>query len=410
LTPNLITLSVPLFFLGIGLELWVARKRGLSVYRLADAMADMGCGISQQVAQGFYAAALATLYAGLHQRFSLIHFPEGSPWPWVIAFVGVEFTYYWWHRLSHEVNFLWAAHVVHHQSEDYNLAVALRQSVLTGITVFPFYAVLALVGVPALPFGVAVAISTLYQFWIHTRLVGKLGFLERWLNTPALHRVHHAINPRYIDKNYGGIVIVFDRLFGTYEPETEPPVYGLVSALRSFNPLWAQFAYLSSLLKRTRTAKRAGDVARLWLRGPEWSIPGVETPHLPLPVTPEGYTKFEVHGPRAVRVYAFAHFVTVLVITSLVMMWGPLLQPWQLGVVAVFLLTSLATFSGLLESRGWAFRLEPLRLAFLVGASVAVGWDGSPAVIAASVVLALVSAGAILRRPELRAAHAVAEG
>ncbi|MDQ3263931.1 MAG: sterol desaturase family protein [Myxococcota bacterium] len=404
--PNLIALSVPLFFLGIGLELWGARRRGMQVYRLADAVSDIGCGVFQQIAQAFYAAALLALYTGIHARFGQLHFSQGSPWPWVFALVGVEFAYYWWHRLSHEVNFLWAAHVVHHQSEDYNLAVALRQSVVTSFTVFPFYATLAVVGVPPLHFGVAVALSTLYQFWIHTQLVGTVGLLERWLNTPSLHRVHHAINPGYIDKNYGGIVSVFDRLFGTYQPETEPPVYGLVSPLRSFNPLWAQVAYPVELLRRTGRVKRVGDAVRLWLKGPEWSIPGVEEPRLPVPVSPHSYLKFEAHSTPAARLYVLAHFAAILGATFGVMMWGGSLPPWALGVIATLILISLGTFGGLLESRGWAFKLEPLRLAFLVGAAVAIGRGGPVMLIAVPVALAVLSAAVIAVRPELRTAPA----
>ncbi|MDX2008537.1 MAG: sterol desaturase family protein, partial [Myxococcaceae bacterium] len=200
--PNLIALAIPLFFVGIGLELAVARRRGLSVYRLGDAISDMGCGVVQQLVSNLLGGwVLLAAYDALFAH-RLVELP--TAWlPWVAALLGVEFAYYWWHRLSHEVNLLWAAHVVHHHSEDYNLAVALRQSVTTWITTMPFYLPLALLGVPTLPFAVMLGLSTLYQFWIHTELVPPLGWLEKWLNTPALHRVHHAINPQYLDKNHG---------------------------------------------------------------------------------------------------------------------------------------------------------------------------------------------------------------
>src|SRR4051812_7775689 len=161
---------------------------------------------------------------------------------WLVAIAGVDFLYYWWHRLSHRVNLLWAAHVVHHQSEDYNLAVALRQSVTTSATLFPFYALLAFAGVPPLQLAVSTSLSTLYQFWIHTELVPRVPWLERLLNSPSAHRVHHAINVRYLDKNHAATLMVWDRLFGTFEPETEAPVYGLTRPLASFNPVWSQLA------------------------------------------------------------------------------------------------------------------------------------------------------------------------
>lgn len=158
--PNLIALAIPLFFVGIFIEARVARARKLSVYRLGDALADMGCGIAQQLAGIFFTVGivLALSFVYEHRLFTL---PTWAAW--VAAFVGIDFLYYWWHRLSHEVNFLWAAHGVHHQSEDYNLAVALRQSISTWATSMPFYLPLALLGVPVLHFAVILGLTTLYQ-------------------------------------------------------------------------------------------------------------------------------------------------------------------------------------------------------------------------------------------------------
>src|SRR2546421_6032058 len=211
------------------------------VYRFADGLAGMSSGVFQQVALLFGNLVLLGGYAWLydHHRFFTL---RGAA-AWLIAIVAVDFIYYWWHRFSHEVNFMWAAHVVHHSSEDYNLAVALRQSIFTAWTGWPMYAGLAFFGVPPVVYATVHSFNTLYQFWIHTQLIGKLGPLEKWINTPALHRVHHAINPRYLDKNYGGTFMIWDRLFGTYEPETERPVYGLVKALKSFDALTAQFHF-----------------------------------------------------------------------------------------------------------------------------------------------------------------------
>src|SRR5690606_31238042 len=152
-----------------------------------------------------------------------------------------DFAYYWWHRASHRISFLWAAHVVHHQSEDYNLAVALRQAWFTSLSSWVLNLPLAFLGVPPLVYGVCAALNTLYQFWIHTRLVGKLGPLEWVLNTPSHHRVHHGIDAPYLDTNYGGVFIVFDRLFGTFVEETHEPRYGTLDPIRSFDPVWANF-------------------------------------------------------------------------------------------------------------------------------------------------------------------------
>ena len=170
---NYIALAIPFFFVLIGAELLWARVRGARVYRFNDAITDISCGVTSQVTAIFWGLLQLAIYAWIYDHHALIRFT--AAWPaWLIAFAGVDLLYYWWHRLSHEVNFLWAAHIVHHQSEDYNLAVALRQAVLTTWTSLPFYAPLALFGVPPLVWAAMVAFSTLYQFWIHTQLVGKL--------------------------------------------------------------------------------------------------------------------------------------------------------------------------------------------------------------------------------------------
>jgi sterol desaturase/sphingolipid hydroxylase (fatty acid hydroxylase superfamily) len=245
-----IALAVPFFFLLIAVELVVARVKQRKVYRLGDAIGDLGCGMAQQTALLFMATAVIAAYTWIYDHHRLITWSNAAV-PWVIAFVGVDFFYYWWHRLSHEINVLWAAHVVHHQSEDYNLAVALRQAVLTSWTSVPFYVWLAFLGVSPLVFASMNAISTLYQFWIHTELAGKLGPFEEIFNTPSHHRVHHAINPRYLDKNYGAILIVWDRLFGTFIREDEACVYGIVKPLSSYNPLTASSS-------RSRATTRCG--------------------------------------------------------------------------------------------------------------------------------------------------------
>src|SRR5713101_5563143 len=261
--PNPIALAIPFFFLLMGVELWVARRRGLKLYRFADSVVDLSCGMTQQILLVFAVGVLVSGYSWLYRH--RVWTPPG--WAaWLIAFFAVDLVYYWWHRLSHEVNVLWAVHVVHHQSEDYNLAVALRQAVLSVWTIWPLHLPLALLGVPPVTFLVVDALSTLYQFWIHTELVGKLGWFERIFNTPSQHRVHHAINPRYLDKNYAATLCIWDRLFGTFEEEKEQPVYGLVKPLASFNPLWAQVQAWAALWRASREA-RGLDRLRVWLKG-----------------------------------------------------------------------------------------------------------------------------------------------
>ena len=366
---NYIALAVPFFFLLIGIELLVARARRRSVYRLADAVGDLGCGIAQQVVLVFAGAGLLAAYAAVHDRFRLHAFSAASPVPWLLAFVGVDLVYYWWHRLSHEVNVLWAAHVVHHQSEDYNLAVALRQAVATSFTSLPFDLPLALLGIPPVVFATVSAFSTLYQFWIHTELLGKLGPLEAVLNTPSHHRVHHAVNPRYLDRNYGATLIVWDRLFGTFAEEREPPLYGTVKPLGSFNPLFAQVASWVELWRRSRSLPRRRDRLRLWVARPDWP-PGPEHPPV-LAARP----KYDRPLPAGTKAYVAAQLVPVVVATFLMMLLAKAADRTLLAAGAVYVLWTLVALGGILDGRRWARPLEAARVASV--ALVLVGWLGS---------------------------------
>ena len=366
---NPIALAIPFFLLLIAVELVWARARGRTLYRFADAITDLSCGVTSQVFVVFYAAVQLSVYAWVfdhHRLFTL----RPTAAQWLVAFVGVDFFYYWWHRLSHEVSFLWAAHVVHHSSEDYNLAVALRQAILTSWTGLPFYLPLALAGVPPLVYGLTLAFSTLYQFWIHTQLVGKLGGPVEWLiNLPQHHRVHHAINPRYLDKNYGATLIVWDRLFGTFAEENEAPVYGITKAIGSFNPAWAQVHYWVELVQLSWAAPRLADKLRVWWKSPAWAPEGIAKPPVK-EVSPERFVKYEPTTTPGVKRYVLAWYGLVIAATFALMLLGARLQPGVRVGAALLVLSTLFTFGGLMERRRWAVPAEAVRL-FACAASVA---------------------------------------
>jgi sterol desaturase/sphingolipid hydroxylase (fatty acid hydroxylase superfamily) len=365
-TRNYIALAIPFFLVAMGAELLAARARRRRVYRLQDAIADLGCGVGQQVTMVFGGASLVAAYAWLHGH-SGWRFPEGSPWPWVVAFVWVDLAYYWWHRLSHQVNFLWAVHAVHHQSEDYNLAVALRQAVGSAFTSFPFYAPMAFLGVPTVAYVGMVSLSTLYQFWIHTELVGKLGPLELFLNTPSAHRVHHAVNPRYLDRNYAAVLVVWDRLFGTYAEERERPVYGVTKPIRSFNPVWAQAQAWAEIAAKARRLSGL-DRLRIWWSSPAWSPGGAP---LPSEEQVQARPKHEQPVPRGLRVYALLQFAPLVAATFFMLLWQSSASPRALGVGALFVFWTLWAVGGLLDGRRWAIPAEAGRLAALAAALAA---------------------------------------
>ena len=363
-----IALAVPIFFLLIGLELLVARVRGRRVYRFTDSFADLGCGVTQRVVLLLFEVALLAVYALLYEHGRVWTFAPDSPWPWVIAIVGVDLGYYWWHRLSHEVNVLWAVHVVHHQSEDYNLAVALRQAVLSPVTVMPFYLPLAVLGVPLLPFFIVNALSTLYQFWIHTELVDRMGVLERVINTPSLHRVHHGVNPEYLDKNYAATFICWDQLFGTLRREEAPVVYGVSHPLRSFDPVWAQVQPFWALWQAMRRAPSAREAVRFMLASPAWHPDWLGPIDLRRGVDPEALPKYDVQPGRGVIRYVFVQLALVIVAAFALLTWHQALSPAALVVAVTWVLLSLVAGAALLEGRRWAVGLEVARVGVLAGA------------------------------------------
>ncbi|HEY1416983.1 MAG TPA: sterol desaturase family protein [Myxococcaceae bacterium] len=368
MTLDPIALAVPIFFVLIGVELLFARARRQRVYRFTDSFADLGCGVTQRVVLLLFEAGLLAVYALLYQHGRLWTFAPGSPWPWVIAIVGVDLGYYWWHRLSHEVNLLWAVHVVHHQSEDYNLAVALRQAVLSPITVMPFYLPLAVLGVPLVPFFIVNALSTLYQFWIHTELVGRIGLLEQVVNTPSLHRVHHGVNPEYLDKNYAATFICWDQLFGTLRREEAPVVFGVSHPLRSFDPVWAQVQPFWALWQAMRRAPSMGQAVRYLFASPAWHPEWLGPIEPRRGVDREALLKFDVQpGPRRVG-YVGAQLTLIIVVAFALLTWHNALSPGALVVAVGWVLVSLIAGAALLEGRRWAVGLEMARIGVLAGA------------------------------------------
>jgi sterol desaturase/sphingolipid hydroxylase (fatty acid hydroxylase superfamily) len=260
------------FLLAIALEFAVGRARGRNTYRLADALSSLGLGVMSQVTGVFGTLFSVAMYLLVFEHVALFELSATSPWVWFGALLAYDFCYYWLHRGGHRIAALWAAHVVHHQSEDYNLSTALRQTSTGFLFGWIFYLPLALAGVPPLVFGTVALIDLLYQFWVHTQQVGKLGWFDRWFCSPSNHRVHHAVNHRYVDKNYGGILIVWDRLFGSFteEDDAEPCVYGTRAPLRSWNPVWANLQVYRDLVFDSWRARRWSDKLRVWLKPPGW--------------------------------------------------------------------------------------------------------------------------------------------
>ena len=269
---QVIVLATPVFLLMIAIEWGVGIARGRNSYRLNDALNSVGLGIMSELTGVFTRLLKIGIYALAFDHVALWRLPADAWWVWLAALVGYDFLYYWKHRAGHRIALMWAAHAVHHQSEEYNLSTALRQTSSDWIAGWIFYLPMAVLGVPPLVFAVVALVDLLYQFWPHTRQIGRLGWFDRWFCSPSNHRVHHAVNDSYLDRNYGGILIVWDRLFGTFaeEDDDEPCIYGTRSPLRSWNPLWANLQVYVDLARDSWHARGIGDKLRVWFRPPGW--------------------------------------------------------------------------------------------------------------------------------------------
>jgi sterol desaturase/sphingolipid hydroxylase (fatty acid hydroxylase superfamily) len=362
---NYIVLAIPVFFVLIAIELVVTRLLERDYYTLSDTLADLSCGTVQQLLEIVVKTGLFAAYVGVYQ-YRFFSVPSTAAWAWVVCFLGVDFLYYWFHRLSHEINAFWAAHVVHHQSEEYNLSVALRQGALQGWFSWAFYLPLALCGFPPPMYLTLTSVNTLYQFWIHTRVIGRLGPLEWVLNTPSNHRVHHGRNPKYIDRNHGGTLIVWDRLFGTFAQEEEEPVYGVTTPLRSWNPIWANIHVWAELFSIARRATRFRDRLQVFLRPPGWrpeELGGFSpAPEIDPRNPPE---KFRTPRPKGLLVYSSVQFVPVLLLSSFLLRDQERLGPAPLLLGSLVVLAAFVSLAGLLEGKSWSFPLELGRTALV---------------------------------------------
>lgn len=378
-----ITYAVPFFFLLIGVEVFFARLEQKQVYRFNDSINDLSCGIMQVVTGVFLRTVLLGGYLFVYHNWSVLPIQSYTGWAkWAAAlslFLGVDFCYYWFHRISHQMNAPWAAHAVHHQSEEYNLAVALRQGTFQPLFSWIFYVPLALIGFPPLWYVAMSSFNTLYQFWIHTRLIRTLGPLEWIFNTPSHHRVHHGRNVKYLDKNHAGTLIIWDRLFGTFQKEEEEPVYGIVRPLASWNPLWANLHEYVELWEMARQSPYLWDRVKIWFMPPGWQPRGLPDRGPTPDVSADTVVKYDTRISARLTLYILVHFVACLVLAVYVLA-NESSTLLELAWPATLVVFSLVCFGGIFERRRWIFPFELLRLALLGGTLVVATYQGAAAV------------------------------
>ncbi|MFV0677977.1 lysoplasmalogenase family protein [Variovorax sp. tm] len=380
---QIIVLATPVFFLLMGIEFAVGRARarrgtGQDTYRLADAINSVGLGMLSQVSAVLTGLLRIGIYTAVYSAISL--FPQEAArqfwttwYGWLLALVFYDFCYYWLHRMGHESAVLWAAHVVHHQSQHYNLSTALRQTSSGALLGWIFYLPMAVAGVPPLVFGVVALVDLLYQFWVHTEQVGRLGWFDRWFCSPSNHRVHHAVNDKYLDRNYGGVLIVWDRIFGTFREEDERCVYGTRGGLRSWDPLWANAEVYWALAKDSWHARSWADKLRVWLKPPGWR-PADVAARFPKPAFDIAkVTRYEPAVSAGVQWFAGIQFL-LLVGCAVVFLWFSDLMPLSHAAVWLATLTAMLwAIGGVLQGRLTVTEVLLIEAAALATASAALG-------------------------------------
>lgn len=360
---NPIVLSIPLFFILIGIELLVERFTHQKLYRLQDAISNLSCGITSQLSGLFLKIFAIGIYQFLFERFAMFSPDRSQWWYWVALVLLVDLAYYWAHRMSHEVNLFWGGHVVHHQSEEYNLSVALRQSSLQVIWTFGFSLPIAFLGFRTFDFALIAALNTLYQFWIHTETIGKLPrWIELIFNTPSHHRVHHGRDPKYIDKNHAGSLIIWDRMFGTFQEEEEKPTYGITRPLNSWNPLYANFSHYIAMGQDLRKIRRWDDKFRYLFMKPGW-LPDELGGYRPAPpVDKATYRKYDPPSTMLLNLYVLFQYAICLTGTS-IFLFGAEGLPLTVQILVTVLIAVMVVNCGVLfEQRTWVRWSEWVRI------------------------------------------------
>ncbi len=330
---QVIVLATPVFLLLIAIEWFVGWRRRRNTYAWADTFNSIGLGMMSQLIGVFTKLFTLGIYQWVYAHAALFTLDVRSPLVWMVALLAYDLLYYWLHRAGHTVALFWAAHVVHHQSEEYNLSTALRQTGSGWLAGWLFYLPMAVAGVPPLVFAVVALIDLLYQFWVHTRQIDRLGWFDRWFCAPSNHRVHHAVDDVYLDRNYGGILIVWDRLFGSFQPEldTHPCHYGTRSPLRSWNPVWANLEVYAALWHDCRHAANRGDKLRVWFKPPGWRPVDVAARFPKDAFVPGANPRYAPAMSAARRNVATALFVAAIVATTGVLWNAHTLAPLQLA-------------------------------------------------------------------------------
>ena len=341
----IITFAIPIFFLLIIVEYFYGLYVGKNTYRLNDTVTSIALGMISRFPTMLNLGVQSVIFVFISEYLNLELLSVKNPFTWIAAFLLYDLSYYWMHRMHHEIKILWATHSVHHHGEDYNLATALRQTSTGWLWKWIFYMPMIMLGIPGEVFITVAGVNLVYQFWVHTKHIGHLGFLEKIFITPMNHGIHHAKNKEYIDANYGGVFIIWDRMFGTYIAEKPDikPVYGTATPLGSWNPIWANFQVFSIMIKDTIKTKSWKDKIKVWFSKTYWRPEDC----IEIKDPKEFDIKFNPEIGPDIKLFSFTQMLFTIIVSGAVLTYVSLHSYSEIVLFGISLV-ALATLTGYL--------------------------------------------------------------
>ena len=341
----IITFAIPIFFLLIIVEYFYGLYVGKNTYRLNDTVTSIALGMISRFPTMLNLGVQSVIFVFITEYLNLELLSVKNPFTWIAAFLLYDLSYYWMHRMHHEIKILWATHSVHHHGEDFNLATALRQTSTGWLWKWIFYMPMIMLGIPGEVFITVAGINLVYQFWVHTKHIGHLGLLEKIFITPMNHGIHHAKNKEYIDANYGGVFIIWDRMFGTYIAEKPDikPVYGTATPLGSWNPIWANFQVFSIMIKDTIKTKSWKDKIKVWFSKTYWRPEDC----IEIKDPKEFDIKFNPEIGPDIKLFSFTQMLFTIIVSGAVLTYVSLHSYSEIVLFGISLV-ALATLTGYL--------------------------------------------------------------
>ena len=372
--------AIPYFTISMVVELAYARYKGESI-RLIDSVASLSSGMTNILKGTIGLSVTIISYEFMLEHFQLFHWQGTAPWMYLVAFLYIDFTGYWVHRIEHTVNFFWNYHIIHHSSEEFNLACALRQSISDFIAVFTVFSLpMALLGIPLMVVAIVGPLHLFMQFWYHTRYINRIGLLEKVIVTPSHHRVHHAMNHQYLDKNYGQIFIFWDRMFGTYQEELQEvePVYGVKRPLQTWNPILINFTHLAVMAKDAWHTTSYKDKVRVWFMPTGWR-PADVAAERPIPYV-QDMGSFEKYDPSySAGMLAWSMIQMLATLGSLCFLFYRIgeIGGQEKVLYGIFLMYSIFAYTAVMDKKSYGVVAMVLQAIIGIGVILATGdWFG----------------------------------